>query len=266
MAVIHVDDVEPITLDQGELRWTARRRLAAPAGLQRAGLSRFELPPGGRSTPPHVHADEEEICVVLGGSGVSWQDGRTFAVAPGDVLVHGCDAEAHTLIAGVDGLDVLIFGEGSRTSLTYMPRTKMMWAAKRWIPADGTHPFAADVALGPLEVPAPGGELPHRRPTTTRLDRVTLDDGETTPAACHTAEESIAWVVDGTGSVTIGEETTPLRPGSVVGLPAGTGIPHAFTGPLELLVFGTVVPGDAVWFPHNGEVRVRGLPIALRPA
>lgn len=264
MSVIHVDDVEPVELDQGELRWAARRRLAGPAGCAQVGLSRFELPPGGRSTPPHVHADEEEICVILRGSGISVQDRRAFAVSEGDILVHRCDAEAHTLVAGEEGLDFLMFGEGSRTSLTWMPRTKMMWAAKRWLPADGPHPFAADAALGPMELPAVEPLHPEVDPATTRFDRVRLADGEATPAACHSAEEAVVYVVDGDGTVCVGDAEHALCPGSVVGLPAGTGVPHRFTGPLDLLVFGTVVAGDATWFPDAGEVRIRGLPVALR--
>ncbi|MBJ7328279.1 MAG: cupin domain-containing protein [Solirubrobacteraceae bacterium] len=267
MSVIHVDDVEPMELDQGELRWTARRRLAGPAGCAQVGLSLFELPPGGRSTPPHVHADEEEICVVLRGTGLSLQDREAFTVAEGDVLVHPCNGAAHTLVAGDDGLTFLMFGEGSRTNLTYMPRTKKFWAANRWIPAEGTHPFAADAELGPMEIPEAELPAPVFARTTTRFDRVTLAQDETTPAGCHSAEEAIAYVLGGEGSVTFGDdEPIALCEGSVVGLPAGDGIPHAFTGPLELLMFGTVVPGDAVWFPERNEVRVRGLPVPLRPA
>lgn len=256
--VIHIEDVEPAELDQGELRWR-RWRLGAAARASRAGLSRWQIAPGARSTPPHVHADEEEICVVLAGSGVNWSDGRAYAIAAGDVLVHPCNADAHTLIAGADGLDVLIFAEGSRTSLTYMPRTKMMWAAKRWLPADEPHPFAADAALGPLTTPSEHEALPPQpTPLTTRLDRVELAAGESTPARCHAAEEELIYVLDGSGSVRIGETDHALRAGNVVARPPGSGVTHAFTGPLSLLVFGTVVAGNATL--QDGVLQIRGLP------
>jgi uncharacterized cupin superfamily protein len=258
VSVLHAGDVDPVDLDQGELRWR-RRRLGAAAGARVSGLSLFEIAPGARSTPPHVHADEEEICVVLRGSGLSWQDGRTYRVGAGDLLVHRCDAEAHTLIAGDDGLDALVFAEGSRTSLTYMPRTKMMWAAKRWLPADAPHPFAADAALGPLDVPAPEPcPAPAHAPATTRLDRLVLADGEQSTPVCHAAEEEIAYVLDGAGSVRIGEDEHALRPGSVAALPPGSGFAHSFSGPLEVLLFGTVVAGSASLVA--GELRIRGLP------
>ena len=80
--LIHFDDVDPIVIDRGPLRGT-RYRLGAAAGATRAGLSRYVLGPGERAMPVHVHADEEEHFHVLSGSGLSWQDGRTYAVAAG---------------------------------------------------------------------------------------------------------------------------------------------------------------------------------------
>src|SRR5438874_2575974 len=87
----------------------------AAAGAVRAGLSRYRMAPGERAMPVHVHADEEELFYVLGGIGLSWQDGRTYAVAPGDCVVHRASAESHTIVAGDLGLDVLAFSSGSDT-------------------------------------------------------------------------------------------------------------------------------------------------------
>src|ERR687886_61330 len=105
----HWDEVEPVAIDRGgELRGE-RRRLGAAAGAVRAGLSRYLLPRGGRAMPVHVHGDEEEIFFVLHGEGLSWQDGRTYPVHAGDCLVHRAGAEAHTIVGGPGGLDVLAF-------------------------------------------------------------------------------------------------------------------------------------------------------------
>lgn len=248
--MIHIDDVDPIELDQGELRWT-RKRLGAAAGARHAGLSWYAIAPGARSFPPHAHADEEEISVVLSGSGVSVQGRAAHAIAAGDVLVHPCDGTPHTTVAGPDGLEVLVFAEGSRTALTYMPRTKTMWAASRWLPADGPHPLAADAALGPLEIPAPAGAFPVHEPSTTRLDRLALAAGESTPRVVHAAEEEIAYVLAGDGSCN-GEA---LRAGSVVAVPPGT--ERVFSGALELLLFGTKVAGAAR--TEDGVLHIRGL-------
>lgn len=293
--VVHADEVEARELDQGELRWR-RRRLGAAAGAAQAGLSSWELAPGGRSTPPHVHADEEELFYVLRGAGLSWQDGRTYAVTEGDVLLHRCEEEAHTLVAGPEGLDVLAFAEGSRTNLTYMPRTRMLWAASRWVPADGPHPFAADVALGPLEVPPPEAERPptivavqdvpfqdtqrgptnHRRQDAgaaagsvrTGLKHVRIAPGaRSAPHHVHTAEEELFYVLSGEGLVRLGDEHLPVRAGTVVARPPGTQVAHSFWAGehgLELLAYGTRRAEDVVFYPDSQKVAIDGAGIRFR--
>src|SRR5829696_3928325 len=138
----HWDEVERSAIDGAQLRGT-RWRLGAAAGAERTGLSRYRLAAGERAMPVHVHADEEELFVVLAGSGLSWQDGATYAVGAGDVVVHRDGAEAHTILAapGGEGLDVLAFGSGSDTGLTWLPRARAWWAGPHWLPHDGPSPF-----------------------------------------------------------------------------------------------------------------------------
>src|SRR3954453_20708017 len=100
--VVHWDEVAWETGDRRQMRW-ARQRLAP-------NLSRYRVAPGGQLFPAHVHVDEAEHVAVLAGTGLSWQDGRTSSVRAGDIVVHEPDTEAHTLLAGGDGLEVLIFG------------------------------------------------------------------------------------------------------------------------------------------------------------
>ena len=123
---VHWDEVEPIAIDDGDLRGT-RWRLGAAAGASRTGLSRYRLGPGERAMPVHVHGDEEELFYVLAGEGLSWQDGRTYAVRAGDCILHLPGAEAHTIAGAGDGLDVLAYGSGSDTGVTWLPRAGAMW-------------------------------------------------------------------------------------------------------------------------------------------
>src|SRR5919201_819007 len=82
--VTHWDEVEPVAIERTHLRgW--RWRLGAAAGAERVGLSRYRLAAGDRAMPVHVHADEEELFFVLGGEGLSWQDGRTYEPRAGVV-------------------------------------------------------------------------------------------------------------------------------------------------------------------------------------
>jgi uncharacterized cupin superfamily protein len=163
---VHWDDVEPVAIDDGDLRGT-RWRLGAAAGTTRVGLSRYKLAPGERAMPVHVHGDEEELFYVLAGEGLSWQDGRTYLVGAGDCILHRPRAEAHTIAGAGEGLDVLAFGSGSDTGVTWLPRASAMWLDPRWLPFDGPDPFAAEAAAGPLELPPPERERP---PTIVSLE------------------------------------------------------------------------------------------------
>src|SRR5919198_2169120 len=152
-----VEDVPAYRWEYGEVAAT-RRRLGVAAGAKRLGVALIEIDPGGRSTPPHSHADEDEAFLVLAGSGLSYQtsgpdDVRTYAVGADDLLWHPANGDAHTLIAGEEGLTVLVAAEGSRTHITHLPRTNQFWLGPVWSPADSPHPYAADAELGPLALP-----------------------------------------------------------------------------------------------------------------
>ena len=82
------------------------------------------------------------------------------------------------------------------------------------------------------------------------------------PPHCHAAEEELFFVLDGTGTLLLGDEEHPVRAGSVVARPPGTGVPHAFRAgdaPLTLLAFSTREPDDIVFFPRSGKVGLRGI-------
>jgi mannose-6-phosphate isomerase-like protein (cupin superfamily) len=57
----------------------------------------------------------------------------------------------------------------------------------------------------------------------------------------HTGYDEVYYVLSGTGTITLGDETHPLRPGTVTVIPAG--VPHsleASTGEtLEFIILGT---------------------------
>ena len=292
---VHWDEVEPIAIGDGDLRGT-RWRLGAAAGAARTGLSRYRLGPGERAMPVHVHGDEEELFYVLAGEGLSWQDGRTYAVSAGDCILHLPGAEAHTIAGAGDGLDVLAYGSGSDTGVTWLPRAGAMWLDPRWLPFDGPDPFAAEVAAGPLELPAPE---PGRPPTI-----VALAEGEPTekrradvahvrrdlgdalgsvrigvghlvvepgklanPPHCHSAEEEIFVVLDGGGALLLGDDEHPVRPGSIVARPPGTGVPHTFRAGgdgMTLLAFGAREPNDIAYYPRSGKVSLRGIKAMFR--
>jgi len=283
--LIHFDDVEPIVIDRGPLQGT-RYRLGAAGGAKRIGLSRYVLGPGERAMPVHVHADEEEHFHVLAGSGLSWQDGKTYAVAAGDTIVHRAQHEAHTIIAGEDGLDVLAYGTGSDTGMTWLPRAQAWWMGPHWIPHDGPNPFAAEAAAGELELPAPEAQRPetivaladaeqgettregyHERwrllsPASVRagLGYGVLEEGSLPcPPHWHAMEEEAFVVLDGEGIAWLDDERFPIRRGHVMICPPG-GPAHAVEGGpggLTYLTYGTRVAGDYAWMPRSRKFTFR---------
>jgi len=244
----------------------------------------------------HVHADEEELFYVLAGDGLSWQDGRMYAVRTGDCILHRADAEAHTIVGAGDGLDVLAFGAGSPTGLTWLPRAGAWWNGPHWLPHDGPNPFAAEEAAGPLEL----GEPEADRPTTivtlgavaprgsrhgdvaaerrrlsdavgarrSRLQHMVVESGALSyPPHCHSSEEELFVVLDGSGSLLLGDDEHSVRAGSVVARPPGTGVAHAFRAgdePLTLLAYSDRDPNDICFYPRSGKVSLRGIKAIFR--
>jgi uncharacterized cupin superfamily protein len=294
--VTHWDDVEGRVTDVGELQGTWRR-LARAAGSRGIGANRIDLRAGGRSTPVHTHTAEEELFFVLEGSGLSWQDGRTYDVRAGDVLLHRPGAPPHTLVAGPAGLSVLGFGERRQAETGPLPRAGVAWVGRTWVELDpGDHPWLREVAAGPLEVPAPEAERPAtivaltdvpaepwgrgdvrvaRRDLgrtigsrTTGLQHLEVAAGAlSAPPHCHSAEEELFVVLGGAGVVRLGDDEHPLRAGSVVARPPGTGVAHTFRAGddgLELLAYGTRVPDDVCFYPRSRKLALRGLGVRFR--
>jgi uncharacterized cupin superfamily protein len=288
----HWDDATAEVIDRGPLQGT-RYRLGPVAGCARLGLSRYVLGPGERAMPVHVHADEEELFWVLGGEGLSWQDGRAHPVRAGDVVLHRAGAEAHTIVGAGDGLDVLAFGSGSDTGLTWLPRAGTFWAGPHWIPHDGPRPFDAEAAAGPLELPQPE-PASARPPTIGRLEdmpdkpwgqgsvravrhvvgkalgsvRSGLQETRVAPGMlsapphCHSSEEELFVVLEGGGIVVLGDDEHPVGPGSLVARPAGSRVAHSFrAGPdgLWMLAYSDRVAGDMCFYPRSNMVGLRGL-------
>jgi len=273
------------------------RDLGREVGTRTMGLRRIEIADGHFSTPAHEHGADEEIFFVMGGEGLLWQDGETYAVGARDFIVHRPKRGPHTLRAGAGGLDVLVFGQRRDPSLTALPRAGIAWSFPRWVElGEGDSPFAREAAAGPPECPEPNSERPPhvvalsdvpaifdgraRRAgkaagaVATGLNYVVLAaGGEGAPAHCHSLEEELFVVLEGSGVLELfsaGEQSPeehPLRSGDVISRPAGTGVAHAFRPGAEgltYLAYGTREPNDMCFYPRLGRVALRGLGIALR--
>ena len=300
--ISHWDDVPAVRRESGHISgdWQSLTGEAS----EWVGLKRIRIDPGKWSTPLHVEGSEEEIFFVLDGTGVSLQgDGSSveaYAVGPGDCLVHLALVHAHSLRAGPDGLDVLAFGERHYAANTLLPRAGVSWLGPTWVleGAPDDHPWKREALAGPPDV----GELAERPERIVNVaDLASAQRGGATvahavrdlgnaagsvktgirhfevppgkllnPPHCHSAEEEIFVVLDGTGTLELwphlrrgGEhEEHPVRRGHVVARPAGTGRAHAFRAAddgLTVLAYGTRDSRDVTYYPRSGKVNIRGV-------
>jgi uncharacterized cupin superfamily protein len=277
--------------------WT---NLGGAAGTVHVGVKRMQIDPGRLSVPVHGHTKEEETVFVRGGSGFSWQGDSKYAVRANDFIVYLADREPHSLIAGDDGLDVLVFGTRDRADISYLPRTGQGHVGKVWF----------DVAWGerpPEQAGEPPGLSSERPPNIVNLDDVEPDyDGEAgrwvrvareagavraglnwghlepgragASPHCHSADEELFVILEGGGTLELwpspvrsaeGEEREdhPIRAGHVISRPPSTGMAHhlrAGDQGMTFLVYGTREPNDVCYYPRSNKIYWRGVGLIAR--
>jgi uncharacterized cupin superfamily protein len=302
--ISHWDDARTSRGEEGHIAGTWSSLTRAESGS--IGVKRIRVDPGMWSTPLHLEGAEEEIFYVLGGSGVSvqWEgeDICAYEVREGDCIVHRALENAHTLRAGPDGLDVLAFGQRVYAGgVTWLPRAGVAWLGETWasVGADEDHPWKREAAAGPPEVaellPRPsnivnvadaeaierdgatvgrrvrflGRQAGSRR---TGIRHAEVFPGKlSNPPHCHSADDEIFVVLEGDGHLLLweeeGVEEHPVRAGSVVSRPAGTGVAHSFragAGGMALLMYGTRDPREVCFYPRSNKVYFIGLGLIVR--
>jgi uncharacterized cupin superfamily protein len=300
VAVAHFEDASHFEFELGHLRgrWTY---LGEAAGSVSVGVRRIQLPAGGWSTPAHDHGRAEEIFYVLAGRGLSWQNGQTAEIGPGDCIVYLPRRGAHTLHA-LEPLDVLAFGVRRWDEATGFPRLGMSLIGRRMVRSEpgalegAPAQFVHESRLGPPELPpAPTqrpatvvnvGDVDPREVNRPRISRTRRNLGvvagsitiglqhvevtpgkESAPPHCHSVEEEIFVVLRGDGTLVLGEEEIPMRPGHVVSRPPATRVPHMFRAGyagLTYLAFGTREPADVCYYPRSNKIAFRGVGVMGR--
>jgi len=296
MGVAHWDEVDSRRSAKGEMdaewQWLGRA-----AGTRGVGVNRVRVAPGRLPTPPHSHSASEELFFVLGGSGLAWQDGAVHEVRPLDCVIYRPDGMEHTLVAGPEGLEYLVFGTRHPTEFGWLPRSGAMRFGWPWVEGRQDNPWDIEATAAPLEYSDPGSrpenilnvdEVEHERwhdrittaPLATR-ERSTLAGLHWEKLAaghrgsvphCHSAEEEVFVILEGTATLELwpheGDvEETPLRPGHVVARPPGTRISHSFRAGAEgvtMLIYGTRDANDMCWYPRSRKIFWRGLGVIGR--
>ena len=268
------------------------QRLGDAVGCTTIGVNRVRIDPERLSTPPHSHGASEEIVFVLGGSGFSWQDEQVYELRPGDCVVHLADHEEHTLRGGPEGLEVLIYGTRRPTEIGWLPRSGAVRFGWPWVEGRTDNPWDVEAQAEPLEF----GDPAPRPANIVNVDEAEVDRGERSdcawetyhlgkaagsvqtglkhesvpegklncPPHCHGSEEELFVVLDGQGTCLLGDDEFPVRRGSIVGRPPGTGVAHAFRGPLTLLLYGTREPNDICYYPRSNKIGFWGVGVVAR--
>lgn len=129
--IVNVADV-PVAERGGETVRSAARDLGDAAGSERTGLSHYVVQPGKLMNPPHVHSAEEEIFVILEGSGtlLLYPSAREageieeFPVRAGSTVARPAGSQrAHAIRAGDEGLTLLAYGTRDSNDIVYYPRS-----------------------------------------------------------------------------------------------------------------------------------------------
>jgi len=300
VGITHFDEAPRVPIEIGHLKgtWSGLGKAAGSVGI---GARRIEVPAGGWSTPAHEHGREEEIFYVLRGEGVSWQEGATATIGPGDCIVYLPGKGAHSVHA-LESLDLLAFGPRAADESTGFPRLGLSYVGKRAVEsvpgriAGAPIQFVREVELGPPELPAEPGPRPSTIVNVDAVEAVrfgrsrisamrrnlgraagSIDTGlqyvevaprkAAAPQHCHSLEEEMVVILEGDGELSLGEERSKLRPGHVVSRPPGTGVPHmleAGEAGMTYLAYGTRQSGDMCYYPRSGKISFRGLGVAVR--
>jgi uncharacterized cupin superfamily protein len=294
----HWDEVEPFRREKGPMA-AAWQRLGDAAGARGVGVNRVRVEPGRLSTPPHSHGLSEEIFFVLDGSGLSWQDDTVCEVGAGDTIVHLADREEHTLRAGPEGLDYLVFGTRHPEEYAWLPRSRALRFGYVWTEGRDDDPWDVESEVGELEFAEPG----ERPSNVVAFDDVPFDEdgdkllGEAAGSMrsglnwirreagrrgsvphCHSLESEAFVVLDGGGSVELWPtpltasrgatlESYELRAGHVIVRPAGTRVAHSIkagASGITYLAYGTREPNDICFYPRSNKVYFRGVGLMTR--
>jgi uncharacterized cupin superfamily protein len=294
--VLHWDDVSERAIDAGHLR-AGITDLGAATGTVEIGARRYRIAPGAQGGPAHVHDAEEEICFVVAGGGLSWQDGTTYEVRAGDALLHRPSGPAHCLVAGGEGMTAIVFGERRPAEVGRLPRTGIARVGRLWTGIGaGEDSFGREAAAGPVAADAPPAPRPREIVAVADVPAEDRDRGEfgaalrnlgialgsgptgmrhatiapgrlNAPPHTHNAEEEMFVVLDGDGTLLLydldGAVTgeVPVRAGHVVARPAASGVAHTFRGGdggMTLLSYGQRKGEDVAWYPRSSKLAFRG--------
>jgi len=211
----------------------------------------------GLTGPPHRHARKEQIFFILSGVGTIKVAGETFDVKPNDWIFIPAGADHQTIVTGPEPVGYLLFNafldpdkEGHASYADHIAKvkeTRRKQAETQQADVDPQAIEAASQKKGKYISDIYSGKRFEfgSNSTILLLDRNEAERCETTvvswPAGnkgamvAHEDKEQTFFILSGTGFVTVGEETSPVKPGDVVFVPRET--PHTTQAADEQLTY-----------------------------
>ena len=96
--IVNIDDVPAERLQHGDRFEATRQTVGDVIGARHLGASVMVVPPGKRAYPHHRHHINEEMFVVLDGTGEVRLGDETHPIRTGDVIACLAGGEAHQLV------------------------------------------------------------------------------------------------------------------------------------------------------------------------
>ncbi len=120
--IVNVGDVEPHDVQRPRVG-RRRRDLGRAAGSRRSGLVWVQVAPGKLSAPQHCHSLEEEIFVILSGSGALVLGEEETPVGPGHVVGRPAGTGVAHAFRGDSELTFLAYGRREPGDICHYPRS-----------------------------------------------------------------------------------------------------------------------------------------------
>jgi len=124
--------------------------LGRMAGLERVGVSRGRIPPGGESFAYHAHHVEEEWVFIVSGRTRARIDDREYDLGPGDFAAFPAPQPPHVLTNPFDEDCVYLMGGEAQVAADVVRYPEL---GKTYALVRGGGPRTAFHALGPAEFP-----------------------------------------------------------------------------------------------------------------
>lgn len=105
ITIKHIDELSSYK-DEGQFRYAGK-----DLGVSAWGMNVLKLPPHWEGYPDHNHTEngQEEVYVVLEGSGTLHADGKTWELQRGKFIRAG-HAQKRKIVPGAEGITILAIG------------------------------------------------------------------------------------------------------------------------------------------------------------